>query len=125
MTECERLLPWLEGITGEFLPPLIESDDKVIRVVAGPGSGKTAGLKRRVQRLVEGEGVDASKDIRGHATRWRRATSSGRSAWACQRSVRALDAGWRAGLLAERRSARCVGVAHEAPFSSSAQEEES
>lgn len=45
--------PWLEGIEGDALPPLIIGDDKILLVVAGPGSGKTTGLKRRVMRLVE------------------------------------------------------------------------
>ena len=61
--------PWLEGIEGESLPPLICGDDDVIRVVAGPGSGKTTGLKRRVQRLVRGEGVRAEKIFVGTFTR--------------------------------------------------------
>ena len=45
--------PWLEGIEGEALPHLISADRKLMRVVAGPGSGKTTGLKRRVMRLVQ------------------------------------------------------------------------
>ena len=44
--------PWLEGIEGSAAQELIESQSKVIRVVAGPGSGKTTCLKRRIQRLV-------------------------------------------------------------------------
>ena len=52
---------WLEGIEGEFLPKLIISESKVIRVVAGPGAGKTTGLKRRVMRLVIHDQVLPSK----------------------------------------------------------------
>ena len=48
--------PWLEGIEGTNARELIESDEHVVRVIAGPGSGKTTCLKRRIQRLVqEGE----------------------------------------------------------------------
>lgn len=61
--------PWLDGIDGDALPRLITADSPVIRVVAGPGSGKTTGLKRRVQRLVQGEGVSPSKIFVGTFTR--------------------------------------------------------
>lgn len=61
--------PWLDGIRGEALPRLIASAAQVIRVVAGPGSGKTTGLKRRVQRLVQGEGVPPEKIFVGTFTR--------------------------------------------------------
>jgi superfamily I DNA/RNA helicase len=61
--------PWLDGIDGDALPRLIIADSPVIRVVAGPGSGKTTGLKRRVQRLVQGEGVSPSKIFVGTFTR--------------------------------------------------------
>jgi len=60
---------WLDGIQGDTLLPLIVSDSHVIRVVAGPGSGKTTGLKRRVQRLVQGEGVPPGKIFVGTFTR--------------------------------------------------------
>jgi ATP-dependent exoDNAse (exonuclease V) beta subunit len=48
---------------------LINSDDEIIRVEAGPGTGKTFGLVRRVQRILhpDGLGVPGSekyKDIR-------------------------------------------------------------
>ncbi len=65
----DRKPPWLEGIEGESLPALICGDDRVIRIVAGPGSGKTTGLKRRVQRLVQGEGVRPEKIFVGTFTR--------------------------------------------------------
>ena len=56
--------PWLDGVRGTEVLPLIETDAPVIRVEAGPGTGKTFGLVRRVQRLVhpEGENID-SRDI--------------------------------------------------------------
>ena len=44
---------WLEGINGEHARTLIESDERVIKVPAGPGAGKTTCLKRRVMRLVD------------------------------------------------------------------------
>jgi DNA helicase-2/ATP-dependent DNA helicase PcrA len=62
-------VPWLGGISGQFLPPLIESDDPLICVIAGPGSGKTTGIKRRVQRLVQGKGVQADRIFVGTFTR--------------------------------------------------------
>lgn len=68
-TSSGKILPWLQGIKGDSLLPLITSDAPIIRVVAGPGSGKTTGLKRRVQRLVEGEGVDPSQIYVGTFTR--------------------------------------------------------
>ena len=45
--------PWLDGIEGEAARTLIMSDNPVIRVVAGPGSGKTTCLKHRTQRLIQ------------------------------------------------------------------------
>lgn len=60
---------WLDGIEGDTLLPLIVGDSRVIRVVAGPGSGKTTGLKRRVQRLVQGDGVQPEKIFVGTFTR--------------------------------------------------------
>lgn len=60
---------WLDGISGEPVPLLILSNAELIRVVAGPGSGKTTGLKRRVQRLVLGDGVPPEKIFVGTFTR--------------------------------------------------------
>ena len=53
-----RPSPWLEGIEGSDARELIESNDKVVRVIAGPGSGKTTCLKRRIQRLVQKDEAD-------------------------------------------------------------------
>jgi DNA helicase II / ATP-dependent DNA helicase PcrA len=61
--------PWLDGIDGDYLPKLIESRATVIRGVAGPGSGKTTGLKRRIWRLVQGEGMSRSGIFVGTFTR--------------------------------------------------------
>jgi superfamily I DNA/RNA helicase len=61
--------PWLEGIEGEHVKRLIESDARAIQTVAGPGSGKSTGLKRRVWRLIRGDGVAARKIFAGTFTR--------------------------------------------------------
>jgi DNA helicase-2/ATP-dependent DNA helicase PcrA len=61
--------PWLDGLEGEALPTFIKCSAKVIRVVAGPGSGKTTGLKRRIRRLVEGDAMDRSRIFVGTFTR--------------------------------------------------------
>ena len=60
---------WLEGIEGEQALELIESDDPVICVIAGPGSGKTTCLKRRAQRLIEKDGLDPRRMFVGTFTR--------------------------------------------------------
>lgn len=60
---------WLEGIEGRAAQELIESDARVIRVVAGPGSGKTTCLKRRLQRLVEQQQISPEKIFAGTFTR--------------------------------------------------------
>lgn len=61
--------PWLAEIEGEEARGLIESNAPVIRVVAGPGSGKTTCLKRRTQRLVDGDGIDPKTMFVGTFTR--------------------------------------------------------
>lgn len=61
--------PWLSGITGKDAKKLIESNSPVIRVVAGPGSGKTTCLKSRIQRLVEGDEIDPARIFVGTFTR--------------------------------------------------------
>ena len=60
---------WLVGIEGEAARELIESNAPLIRVVAGPGSGKTTCLKSRTQRLVQGEGIEPKKIFVGSFTR--------------------------------------------------------
>jgi DNA helicase II / ATP-dependent DNA helicase PcrA len=61
--------PWLEGIEGDALPSLIIGDSKLMLVVAGPGSGKTTGLKRRVMRLVQTKKVSPDQIFVGTFTR--------------------------------------------------------
>ena len=61
--------PWLEGIEGKTAHELIKSTAPVIRVVAGPGSGKTTCLKRRTQRLILGDRINAEKMYVGTFTR--------------------------------------------------------
>ena len=61
--------PWLEGIEGSVAHELIESNARVIRVVAGPGSGKTTCLKRRIQRLVQKDEIDPKTMFVGTFTR--------------------------------------------------------
>jgi DNA helicase-2/ATP-dependent DNA helicase PcrA len=61
--------PWLDGIEGDHVRRLIESDAAAIQAVAGPGSGKTTGLKGRIRRLVEGDGVAPGKIFAGTFTR--------------------------------------------------------
>jgi len=46
------------GVRGTQVLPIINSDDPVIRVEAGPGTGKTFGLVRRVQRLLHPDGLN-------------------------------------------------------------------
>ncbi len=65
----EVLQPWLEGVEGDAGKALITSTKRYIRVVAGPGSGKTFGLKRRVRRLVEGDKVQPDEIFVGTFTR--------------------------------------------------------
>lgn len=55
--------PWNKGVRGTQVLPLINSEAKIIRVDAGPGTGKTFGLARRILRLLhpEGEGLDGER----------------------------------------------------------------
>jgi DNA helicase-2/ATP-dependent DNA helicase PcrA len=48
---------WNKGVRGTQVLPLINSDADIIRCVAGPGSGKTFGLVRRVERILHPEGL--------------------------------------------------------------------
>lgn len=48
---------WIQGVKGTQVRPLIESDERVIRVAAGPGTGKTFGLVRRVERILHAKGL--------------------------------------------------------------------
>jgi DNA helicase-2/ATP-dependent DNA helicase PcrA len=55
--------PWLEGVEGDQILPLITQDVPVLRVPAGPGTGKTFGLRKRVLRLLhpDGEACDPTR----------------------------------------------------------------
>lgn len=53
--------PWLDQIDGDALPKFIESNAPLIRVISGPGSGKTTGIKRRVQRLIQKDGMPPNR----------------------------------------------------------------
>jgi superfamily I DNA/RNA helicase len=57
-TETVNNKPWLEGVRGTQVLPIINLDDDTIRVEAGPGTGKTFGLVRRVQRILHPEGLN-------------------------------------------------------------------
>jgi superfamily I DNA/RNA helicase len=48
---------WNNGVRGTQVLPLINSDADTLRCVAGPGSGKTFGLVRRVERILHSEGL--------------------------------------------------------------------
>jgi superfamily I DNA/RNA helicase len=50
---------WNEGVSGTQVPPLINLDADTLRCVAGPGSGKTFGLVRRVERILHPDGLGA------------------------------------------------------------------
>jgi superfamily I DNA/RNA helicase len=52
--------PWNVGVNGQQVLPLINDDAPVIRVEAGPGTGKTFGLVRRVVRLLHPDGLACS-----------------------------------------------------------------
>ena len=66
---ADEARPWLDGIEGSAARELIESDSLVIRVIAGPGSGKTTCLKRRLQRLVQQNQVSPERVFAGTFTR--------------------------------------------------------
>ncbi len=49
-------MPWNNGVRGRQVLPLINDDAPTISVEAGPGTGKTFGLVRRVHRLLHPRG---------------------------------------------------------------------
>lgn len=53
---------WLRGINPGQVTPLIEGEERVIRVQAGPGTGKTLGIRRRVLRLLHPDGLGLEPD---------------------------------------------------------------
>ena len=60
--EEPRIPPWLAGIDPGQVEQLITTDADVIRVQAGPGTGKTFGLTRRVLRLLHPDGYGLDPD---------------------------------------------------------------
>jgi superfamily I DNA/RNA helicase len=50
---------WSDGVRGQQVLPLIELDAEILRVEAGPGTGKTFGLVRRVERILHPDGLAA------------------------------------------------------------------
>jgi hypothetical protein len=52
--------PWNLGVKGTQVLPLINDDAAFIRVEAGPGTGKTFGLVRRVMRILHPDGLGVS-----------------------------------------------------------------
>ena len=54
----QDIMPWHENIRGTQVFPIIDLDDNIIRVEAGPGTGKTFGLIRRVQRILHPLGLN-------------------------------------------------------------------
>jgi superfamily I DNA/RNA helicase len=56
--------PWNQNVNGQQILPIINLDEPVIRVRAGPGTGKTFGIGRRVLRLLHPDGLGlAAADI--------------------------------------------------------------
>jgi DNA helicase-2/ATP-dependent DNA helicase PcrA len=52
-------IPWREGLTGTALE-IAQTTNTPLRVMAGPGTGKSFALKRRLMRLL-GEGVSPKR----------------------------------------------------------------
>lgn len=56
--------PWNQDVRGAPVLELVNSDATTIRVEAGPGTGKTFGLVRRVQRILHPHGLNLDgKDV--------------------------------------------------------------
>lgn len=54
-------MSWDEGIEGEDVFEIIETDKDPLCLIAGPGTGKTFALMRRTARLLQEESIDPSK----------------------------------------------------------------
>src|SRR6266571_7986181 len=52
-------MPWNEGLTGIVLQ-IASTPESPLRVMAGPGTGKSFAMKRRIARLLE-EGADPAR----------------------------------------------------------------
>src|SRR5271166_724317 len=51
---------WNADVRGTQVLPLINKDAPTLRVEAGPGTGKTFGLVRRVERILHPNGLAAN-----------------------------------------------------------------
>lgn len=60
-------MPWNTGVSGKALT-IASATDSRIRVMAGPGTGKSMAMKRRVARLLE-EGIDPNRILAVTLTR--------------------------------------------------------
>ena len=60
MPSYDPSVPWNLGVKGTQVLPLINDDAPFIRVEAGPGTGKTFGLVRRVMRILHPAGLGVS-----------------------------------------------------------------
>ncbi|MBN2503202.1 MAG: UvrD-helicase domain-containing protein [Anaerolineales bacterium] len=76
-------MPWNENLEGASYE-IAACDDPILRVVAGPGTGKTYALMRRVARLLE-NGIDPRRVLLVTFTRM--------AAKDLQREIEALDVG--------------------------------
>src|SRR3970282_18510 len=53
-------LAWNDGLEGRALD-IARAEDALLRVMAGPGTGKSFCMKRRVARLLEIDGVEPGR----------------------------------------------------------------
>ena len=53
-------MTWNDNLEGNALE-IARSNDSLIRVMAGPGTGKSFALQRRVQRLIEEENINPNR----------------------------------------------------------------
>jgi DNA helicase II / ATP-dependent DNA helicase PcrA len=60
LTRTVRVMIWDTDLTGTYLE-IAESTSTRIRVMAGPGTGKTFAMKRRIARLLEAENVPPNR----------------------------------------------------------------
>lgn len=57
MADYDLTAPWNAGVRGDQVLPLINDDAPILRVEAGPGTGKTFGLTRRLVRALHPAGL--------------------------------------------------------------------
>ena len=53
-------MTWNEGLIGKALS-IASLKTKYLRVMAGPGTGKSFAMKRRIARLLEEENIDPAR----------------------------------------------------------------